>query len=42
MSQLFSDEEMREGSVEPKENEGKKALDQSKIINLIKSEYHAI
>ena len=39
MSQLFSDEEMREGSVEPKETKGKKALDQSKV-NLIKSEYY--
>ena len=39
ISQLFSDEEMREGSVEPKESKGKKALDQSKI-NLIKSEYY--
>lgn len=35
MSQLFTDDEMREGSVEPKENKGKKALEQSKI-NLIK------
>ena len=41
MSPLFNHEEMREGSVEPKENKGKKALDQSKI-NLIKSEHHAI
>jgi len=38
MSHLFSDEEMRQGSVEPKEtSKGKKALDQTKI-NLIKSE----
>ena len=36
MSYLFSDEEMRESCVEPKENGKKKALDQSKI-NLIKS-----
>lgn len=35
MSYLFSDEEMRESCVEPKENGKKKALDQSKI-NLIK------
>lgn len=39
MSQLPSDEEMREGCVEPKKIKGKKALDQSKI-NLIKNEYH--
>ena len=32
MSHLFSDDEMRQGSVEPKEtSEGKKALDQTKI-----------
>lgn len=32
MSHLFSDEEMRQGSVEPKEtSEGKKALDQTKL-----------
>ena len=38
MRHLFTDEEMREGCVEPKENAGskKKALDQTKI-NLIKS-----
>ena len=36
MSYLFTDEEMRESCVEPKENGKKKALDQSKI-NLIKS-----
>ena len=37
MSHLFSDEEMRQGSVEPKEtSKGKKALEQTKI-NLIKS-----
>ncbi|XP_067029901.1 uncharacterized protein [Acropora muricata] len=35
MSYLFSDEEMRESCVQPKENGKKKALDQSKI-NLIK------
>ncbi|KAK2562515.1 hypothetical protein P5673_014182 [Acropora cervicornis] len=35
MLYLFSDEEMRESCVEPKENGKKKALDQSKI-NLIK------
>lgn len=35
MSHLFSDEEMRQGSVEPKEtSKGKKALEQTKI-NLI-------
>ena len=38
MLYLFSDEEMRESCVEPKENGKKKALDQSKI-NLIKSKY---
>ena len=38
MSHLFTNEEMREGSVEPKESKGKKALDQTKI-NLIKSKY---
>jgi len=38
MSHSFSDEEMRQGSVEPKEtSKGKKALKQTKI-NLIKSE----
>lgn len=38
MSHLFSDQEMRQGSVELKENsKGKKALEQTKI-NLIKSE----
>lgn len=40
MTHLFTNEEMREGSVEPKEthpSKGKKALDQTKI-NLIKSE----
>ena len=32
MSHLFSDEEMRQGSVEPKEtSKGKKALDQTKV-----------
>lgn len=37
MSHLFSDEEMRQGSEEPKEtSKGKKALEQTKI-NLIKS-----
>jgi len=37
MRHLFTDEEMKEGCVEPKENAGskKKALDQTKI-NLIK------
>ena len=41
MTHLFTNEEMRQGSVEPKEthpSKGKKALDQTKI-NLIKSEY---
>lgn len=44
MSHLFTNEEMRDGSVEPKEttsSKGKKALDQTKI-NLIKSEYAVI
>ena len=44
MTHLFTNEEMREGSVEPKEthpSKGKKALDQTKI-NLIKSEYTLI
>ena len=38
MSHLFTNEEMREGSVEPKEYKGKKAQDPTKI-SLIKSEY---
>lgn len=38
MSHVFTSEEMREGSVEPKESKGKKALDPTKI-SLIKSEY---
>ena len=38
LSQLFTDEEMREGSVEPGEQCKKRALDQEKI-NLIKSKY---
>ena len=38
MAHVFTDEEMREGAVEPKEtNSKKKALDQNKI-NIIKSE----
>ena len=44
MTHLFTNEEMRQGSVEPKEthpSKGKKALDQTKI-NLIKSEYALI
>ena len=36
MTHLFSDEEIRESSVEPRESGKKKALDQNKI-NLIKS-----
>lgn len=35
MSHMFTNEEMREGSVEPKESKGKKALDPTKI-SLIK------
>ena len=38
MSHLFTNEEMRERSVEPKESKGKKALDPTKI-SLIKSEH---
>ena len=38
MSHLFTNEEMREGSVEPNESKGKIALDPTKI-SLIKSEY---
>ena len=44
MTHLFTNEEMREGSVEPKEthpSKGKKALDQTKI-NVIKSGYALI
>ena len=37
LSHLFTDEEMREGAVEPGENCKKRLLDQDKI-NLIKSE----
>ena len=38
MSHMFTNEEMREGSVEPKESKGKKVLDPTKI-SLIKSKY---
>ena len=45
MTHSFSNEEMRQGTVEPKDthtsSKGKKALDQAKI-NLIKSEYALI
>ena len=44
MTHLFTNEEMRQGSVEPKEthpSKGKKALEQAKI-NLIKSEYAVV
>ena len=38
MSHSFTNEEMRQGSLEPKESKGKKALDPTKI-SLIESEY---